>query len=393
MRTPLAQAFDAWIRSNFRDMNTQLEELYFGREQREQVEGVGDDIKQQLVEEGREYIAQLLREGNTDEGFDHGFELLGNVGFYMAACRRHGITDPARERRSPLTEASALAMQLGASLGAIPRFASSHLETHNRAIDGVYKSFTNLPDERIFLDYNTRGVFAYIRASEALLHTLPLGISHPVTLDLLRVAKVALQDVLESNRELFQLLDIERFFYCIRPYYKPHRVGLHEYRGANAGDFAGINVIDLLLGLCRADDPYYSQLLVDKFLFMRPEDQLVLRDCMRRKSLLADFLEELEAQSQAPWFQRNAAAFLEVCDMHGQVARQHHEQLVEKFIVVPAHDAGLDEQSDLSSSGPPLPVLLKGLRTLCDLRSAADRSDIPSRFEDIQRLRGAVEEN
>nr|WP_232059355.1 monodechloroaminopyrrolnitrin synthase PrnB family protein [Kineobactrum salinum] len=165
---------------------------------------------------------------------------------------------------------------------------------------------------------------------------------------------------------------------------------MHEYRGANAGDFAGINVIDLLLGLCRADDPYYSQLLVDKFLFMRPEDQLVLRDCMRRKSLLADFLEELEAHGDAPWFQRNAAAFLEVCDVHGQVARQHHEQLVEKFIVVPAHEAGLDDQEDLSSSGPPLPVLLKGLRTLCDLRSAADRSDIPSRFAEFQRLRSAV---
>lgn len=393
MRTPLAQTFDNWIRTDFREMNTQLEELYFASEQREQVEGVGDPVKHELVEQGRHYIVSLLQEGNTDEGFDHGFDLLGNVGFYMAACRRHGVTDPARERRSPLTEASALAMQLGASLGAIPRFASSHLETHNRAINGVYKSFTNLPDERTFLDYNTRGVFAYIRASEALLHILPLGVSHPVTLDLLRVAKVALQDVSASNRELFQLLDIERFFYCIRPYYKPHRVGLHEYRGANAGDFAGINVIDLLLGLCRADDPYYSQLLVDKFLFMRPQDQLVLRDCMRRKSLLDSFLEELETHAGAPWFQRNAAAFLDVCNAHGEVARQHHDQLVEHFIVVPAHNAGLEEQADLSASGPPLPVLLKGLKTLCDLRSAADRNDIPSRFADIQRLRNAVTES
>ncbi|PLW82256.1 DUF1864 domain-containing protein [Kineobactrum sediminis] len=391
MRTPLAQAFDTWIRDDFRDMNTRLEELYFSGEHPERVTGVGDDIKQQLVDEGREYIVQLLQEGNTDEGFDHGFDLLGNVGFYMAACRRHGITDPAVEHRSPLTEASALAMQLGASLGAIPRFASAHLETHNRAINGVYKSFTSLPDERIFLDYNTRGVFAYIRAAEALLHILPLGISHPVSLDLLRVAKVALEDVFDSNRELFQALDTERFFYCIRPYYKPHRVGLHEYRGANAGDFAGINVIDLLLGLCRADDPYYSQLLVDKFLFMRPEDQLVLRDCMRRKSLLASFLEELQPHGQTPWFRRNVAAFLEVCEMHGQVAQQHHQQLVEKFIVAPARDAGLENQQDLSASGPPLPVLLKGLRTLCDLRSAADRTDIPSRFPDIQRLRNMLE--
>lgn len=390
MRTPLTQTFDAWIRNDFRGMNTELETLYFAQEQRENVTGIGDSIKQQLVAEGREFIVALLREGNTDEGFDHGFDLLGDVGFYMAACRRHGITDPAREQRSPLTEASALAMQLGASLGAVPRFASSHLETHNRAINGVYKSFTSLADERLFLDYNTRGVLAYIRAAEALSHILPLGVSHPVTLDLLQAARTALEDVARSNAALFEALDIDRFFYCVRPYYKPHRVGLREYRGANAGDFAGINVIDLLLGLCRADDPYYSQLLVDKFLFMRPEDQLLLRDCMRRRSLLDSFLEGLDAHASEPWFQQNANAFLEVCAQHGAVALQHHEQLVEKFIVRPAEQAGLQDQADLSASGPPLPVLLKGLRTLCDLRAAADRDDIPSRHAELQQLRGAL---
>ena len=390
MRTSLASTFDNWIRHDFRDMNTALEELYFAQENRDNVEGTGDGIKQQLVAEGRDHIAQLLREGNTDEGFDQGFELLGDVGFYMAACRRHGITDPSRESRSPLKEASALAMQLGASLGAVPRFASSHLETHNRATNGVYKTFTRLEDERIFLDYNTRGVFGYIRAAEALLHSLPLGVSHPVTQDLLIVARGALQDVFASNQELFGALDMQRFFFCIRPYYKPHRVGLREYRGANAGDFAGINVIDLLLGLCRADDPYYSQLLVDKFLFMRPEDQLLLRDCMRRKSLLNSFLEELEEHAGEDWLQRNVSAFLEVCEAHGRVALQHHELLVEKFIVQPASEAGLEEKADLSASGPPLPVLLKGLKTLCDLRCAAQRDDIPSRYRDIATLRASL---
>ena len=275
-------AFDGWIRNGFKEMNTELEELYFAQDKREDIASTGQEIKHALVEEGRQYIAALLAEGNTDQGFENGFELLGNVGFYMAACRRHEITEPSRETKSPLVEASALAMQLGATLGVIPRFASSHLETHNRAINGVYKSFTSLPDELLFLDYNTRAVFAYIRAAEALSHALPLGVSHTITYDLLVAAKTALEDVVKNNKELFETLDTDRFFYCVRPYYKPHRVGLHEYRGANAGDFAGINVIDLLLGLCRADDPYYSQLLVDKFLFMRPEDQLVLHDCMRR---------------------------------------------------------------------------------------------------------------
>jgi hypothetical protein len=68
------------------------------------------------------HAARLLAEGNTDEGFESAFDVLGNVGMFMAACRRHEITNPDRERKSPLVEASALAMHLGASLGMSPRF-------------------------------------------------------------------------------------------------------------------------------------------------------------------------------------------------------------------------------------------------------------------------------
>ena len=389
--TVRSRAMDTWIRTEFKDINSKLEELYFSSPERTPLGSVGAALKQQLVEQGTALIAGLLTEGNTDEGFDSGFELLGNVGFYMAACRRHEITEPSRETRSPLHEASALAMQLGASLGVVPRFASCHLETHNQAVNGVYKTFTGLEDERIFLDYNTRSVFAFIRASEALRQCLPLGVSHSVTYDLLLSAKAALEAVLSYNQTLFEKLDIDRFFYCVRPYYRPHRVGLHEYRGANAGDFAGINVIDLLLGLCQADDPYYSQLLVDKFLFMRPEDQLVLRDCMRRTSLMDSFVAEAAAHSHEPWFQRNLDMFLQVCRAHGQTALQHHEQLVNKFIEKPADDAALSNTEGLTASGPPLPVLLKSLRKLCDMRRAADvQGAFRTRYHDVEMLRGCL---
>jgi len=389
--TVRSRAMDTWIRNEFKDINSKLEELYFSSPEATPLGSVGAALKQQLVEQGTALIAGLLTEGNTDEGFDSGFELLGNVGFYMAACRRHEITEPSRETRSPLHEASALAMQLGASLGVVPRFASCHLETHNQAVNGVYKTFTGLEDERIFLDYNTRSVFAFIRASEALRQCLPLGVSHSVTYDLLLSAKAALEAVLSYNQTLFEKLDIDRFFYCVRPYYRPHRVGLHEYRGANAGDFAGINVIDLLLGLCQADDPYYSQLLVDKFLFMRPEDQLVLRDCMRRTSLMDSFVAEAAAHSHEPWFQRNLDMFLQVCHAHGQTALQHHEQLVNKFIGKPADDAALSNTEGLTASGPPLPVLLKSLRKLCDMRRAADvQGAFRTRHQDVEMLRGCL---
>lgn len=389
--TEKAKALDAWIRSDFREINTALEQLYFCQPDHLPDPALGETLTQRLVEEGRALIRDLLDEGNTDEGFDSGFDLLGNVGFYMAACRRHEITEPSRETRSPLQEASALALQLGASLGVIPRFASSHLETHNRAISGVYKTFTDLDDEKLFLDYNTRSVFAFIRASEALRQILPLGVSHPVTYDLLLSAKQSLEEVYAYNQELFEKLDVDRFFYCVRPYYRPHRVGLHEYRGANAGDFAGINVIDLLLGLCRADDPYYSQLLVDKFLFMRPEDQLVLRDCMRRTSLLDSFLATADADRDQPWVRKNLELFLQVCHAHGQTALQHHEQLVNKFIERPADAGVLTKSKGITASGPPLPVLLKSLRKLCDMRCAADVGGaFKTRHGDIEHLKGLL---
>ncbi len=388
--TANAERFDEWIRGRFAQINTELEEIYFSSENPEDVEGKGDELKTQLVDEGTPFIVDLLNEGNTDEGFDAGYDVLGNVGFYMAACRRHEITEPSRETKSPLEEASALAMQLGASLGVTPRFASAHLETHNFAKNGEYKKFTNLADEKLFLVHNTRAAFAYMRASDALLRCLPLGVSHPITADHLKVAKQALQDVISSNSELFEKLDTDRFFYCVRPYYKPHRVGLHEYRGANAGDFAGINVIDLLLGLCRADSSSYSQLLVDKFLFMRPEEQLVLRDTMRQTSLLDELLKVVDSHSEQPWFQQNTRLFLEVCEAHGETAIQHHEKLVSKFIEGPAQTAGMVNRPGLTASGPPLPVLLKSLRKLADLRAAVDRDDIPSRYADIQKLRTAL---
>ncbi|MCX2982996.1 DUF1864 family protein [Halieaceae bacterium IMCC14734] len=392
---PQVAAFDRWIRSDFVAMNTELEELYFQQEDKSAVENIGADLKTPLVEQGRTFISALLAEGNTDEGFDQAFDLLGNVGLYMAACRRHDITEPSRERSSPLLEASALAMHLGSSLGVTPRFATSHLTTHNQALQGQYKSFTSLQDESLFIEYNTRGVFAFKRAADALVRILPLGISHPVSYHLLMDAKIALEDVVKINADLFDYLDTERFFYCVRPYYKPYRVGLNEYRGANAGDFAGINELDMLLGLCDANNVSYSQLLVDKVLYMMPGDQQRLREVMRQRSLLDNILQISSDQHASEWYQRNVALFLQVCEAHGETASQHHDQLVGKFIQQPSNALPDSRLKNITASGPPLPVLISALEKLRDLRTAARadcqrRDDIPSRYADYDRLRDSL---
>ncbi|WP_299080590.1 monodechloroaminopyrrolnitrin synthase PrnB family protein [uncultured Paraglaciecola sp.] len=387
--TAHSQAFEQWIRTDFCDLNTELEHLYWQQEDKANVEGIGSELKQQLEDQGRSLILPLLDEGNTDNGFDNAFDLLGNVGLYMAACRRHEITEPSREQSSPLIEASALAMHIGASIGVTPRFATAHLTTHNKAQNGVYKKFTHLEDEKVFIDYNTKGILAYKRAADALIKIQPLGISHPITADLLLAAKQGLKDVIESNKLLFNKLDTDRFFNCVRPYYKPYRVGKEIYRGANAGDFAGINVIDLQLGLCFANEPSYSQMLVDKFLYMMPEDQLILRECMRSTSLMEDFLHAQDCQQQS-WYQQNLGLFLDVCKAHGKTAIQHHNQLVERYISKPSAGIAQQHMDKITASGPPLHVLLDELEKLRDRRAAHQRDDIRTRYADIQTLKSTL---
>jgi len=127
-------------------------------------------------------------------------------------------------------------------------------------------------------------------------------------------------------------------------------------------------------------------------LFMLPSDQARLRDCMTRTSLLDELLELAVKHENADWFQQNARAYLEVCDLFGQAAAQHHDGLVKRFIEEPAARLTDQDLQGITASGPPLPVLLRSLEVLRDLRLAADRRDISTRHDDLAKIRSAVHE-
>ena len=390
MTTADIRRFDEWIRGRFRELNSELEELYIAREPGAAIQDLGRAQKCALREEGQQCIARIsVREIESDDSDGH-YDLLGNIGFYMAACARHQI-DEATARTARELGAAALALSLGARLGVAPRLLSSHLMTHNGAREGRYKTFTGLRDERIFLDVNTASVLAYERAARGVLRVRALGVSHPVAVTLLGATKQALAEVIATNRRLLEELDEHRFFYNVRAYYKPHRVGATLYRGPNAGDFAAISTLDLTLGLCRPTDPSYSQILLEKMLYLSPEDQSLLRRCLGQRSLMDEFLDEMAAHAGAPWFKANLARFLEVCSLHGQATSEHHEMLVEKFIKQPTARMPLEEsRDDLTASGPPLPAVLASLERLRARRCATLRDDIATRYHDIQRLTALI---
>jgi hypothetical protein len=331
-----------WLRTDFAEINTFLEEAYFV-ERAEILYDVVDleQRKHALRDAGAALIGRL--------GTDVSYELLGAVGLYLAACRRHEIDAPEH--------AQTVAGRLGLALGVAPRYVFAHLGTHNPA----GHAFTHLPDEHTFTTYNALGVLAYQRAAAALRGIAGTDIDGPLAAHLLDEARDALDDVLRFNRALAAELDRDRFFYSVRPYFKPHVVCGAEYRGVNAGDFAAVNEIDLALGLCDMADPFYQRVLAEKYPYVPPADQPALR------SLPTSLLSKIEPSSA------NVEGFLAVCRAHGAAYAFHHHRLVRPFLVEPAETVPPDRLAKLTASGPPLDVVVAGLARLVDLRAARDR--------------------
>jgi hypothetical protein len=365
---------DGWLRGEFVRINTALEEIYFA-ERIDVICGRADvdALKRELLQQGGPLMEDLAAAPALPEHPHAGYRLLGLVGHYLAACRRHEAfalpdRDGAREA------AWGVSTRLGASIGVVPRFVFAHQSLFNEAVGGRYRTFTSLPDEEIFIRFNALGVLAYYRAAEALRPIASIGVSSAVSGYLFDQAEAALRDVLRFNQELGRQLDVDRFFFNIRPYFKSYHVHDVEYRGANAGDFSAINEIDVTLGLCNMDDPFYRAIVDEKFGHVPPADQQVLRSLSRVRPLAKMFRAEFDAQGATPEWKANADRFLAVCKAHGAAYAFHHQRLVKGFVETPAKTATSAHTAGITSSGPPLEDVMEMLARLARMRSA--RPDI-----------------
>lgn len=382
------QQFGTWIRTRFVAINSELEDLYWDQDDRNSVEP-GGELKGELLAEGEALIGGLTANDIGDGVFEQRFDLLGDIGLFTSAVRRHEIDRPdgGPSEQSPV--AARVAIQLGASLGTAPRFLTAHNQTHNRAIGGLYRTFTAGDSERLFTDYNTRSVYAYMRAADALVRAVPLGVSHPVTHDLLTVAADALEEAVALNVELSDRLDVDDFYFRVRPYLKPCQVGQRTYRGNNAGDFGAFNEIDTIVGVCTMADPHYAQVVAEKLPFLVPTERERLEHSLRAPNLLDGFVEAM-GEADQPWFQRNGLAFVRVLDALGEGARHHHDEIVDKFITGPSAAVSESHLDRVTASGPPLGVLIASLERLRDQRLAAPRTDVPTRHDDVRELRSRL---
>ena len=376
MTTDAIARLDGWLSDEFVALNTELEETYFTAGLEHVASPALALLAEQILFAGAKLAEAVLAEDALPDAADDRYRLLGSVGMHLAACRRHRVDEPHPDVLAP---AWSLAQRLAGPLGVAPRMVFAH--------QGVYgfRTFTSLPDERLFVARNADGVLAYQVAADALRR---VEVAEPASARLLATARYALDDVLAAHRALAAELDVERFFRSVRPYFKTYRVGAAEHRGTNAGDFAAINEIDLLLGVCRADDPRYRRVLEEKVPYVPPEDQAVLRAASGIVSILDRFRHALPGGGET--LRANAELFLAVCRAHGAAASFHHHRLVLPFLAEPARAAPV-EPEDLTASGPPLDVVLDGLQWLSDLRAARSRPGMNEPRASLERLRGLLD--
>ena len=372
LMNPIEQ-LDRWLRGDFVRINTALEEIYFA-EHIDVICGRADvdTLKRELLQQGGPLMQELAAMPALPDHPHASYRLLGLVGHYLAACQRHeaGLSDREGGRQA----AWDVSARIGTALGVVPRFVFAHQSLFNEAIAGRYRTFTSLPDEDVFIRFNALGVFAYYRAAEALRGIANIGVSSVVAGYLFDEAEAALRDVLRFNQELGKMLDVDRFFFNIRPYFKTYRVGDRDYRGANAGDFSAINEIDVTLGVCSMSDPFYQAVVREKFHYVPPDDLEIMRSLDRRRSLAEMFRADRAAHGETPQWKVNADKFLAVCKAHGAAYAYHHQRLVKGYVEAPSKTAASAHTAGVTSSGPPLEEVMSMLGRLAQMRAA--RPDI-----------------
>jgi hypothetical protein len=360
---------DRWLRGDFVRINTALEELYFA----ERIDVVCgrpdvDRQKRELVQQGASLMTRLAQMPMLPDGPGASYRLLGLVGHYLAACQRHEA--PLSDHEGGPQAAWDISRRIGAALGVAPRLVFAHQSLFNDAIAGRYRTFTALPDEDVFIRFNALGVVAYYRAAEALRGIANVGVSSVVAGYLLDQAAASLGDVLRFNQDLARQLDIDRFFFNVRPYFKTYRVGETDYRGANAGDFSAINEIDVTLGLCSMEDPFYRAVVREKYRYVPPADRQVLDSLERLPSLAKLFRSEFDSRGATPEWKANADRLLAVCKAHGAAYAFHHQRLVKAYVETPSKTATNAHSAGVTSSGPPLEDVMSMLGRLMTMRTA-----------------------
>lgn len=79
----------------------------------------------------------------------------------MVVCCWYEIIEFFCEISLFFVEVFVLVMYIGVFIGVILCFVMVYLIIYNKVVDGLYKCFIDFEDEKIFVDYNIKGILVY----------------------------------------------------------------------------------------------------------------------------------------------------------------------------------------------------------------------------------------
>jgi hypothetical protein len=296
------------------------------------------------------------------------FQLLGDVGTFAASCNRHNVK-MFREGGDAIKPLGGIINKLSIITGTAPRAIINHFTIDNIAIDGEYRGFTHSVDEKLFFDFGTIAMLAYEEASSALKKVQSLGFSHPLSIDFLQKASKALNKVEQTYQKVEQLKPMS-FYGEIMPYLSAHKIRSKSVRGFSAGDFGSANEVDLQLGVCVLEDPFYAGICLEKMPYMRRRGQDSLREVCGFNNILDQFLLHSN-MSESPWYKDAGKAFLGVIEANRSVGKRHHDVIIEKYLT-----KAIPDDENQNEARAHLSQMVKFLERIRDLR-AAEIDNIP----------------
>lgn len=234
----------AWLRSEFRRINTALE-----------FDPLTAEARAALVDHLLNGPPELPRAPRADTTEDDALVQHLQVGMWHAACARHGAADEPRLRRGVDWLLAAERIWRFA-----PRFLAFPYLALNGAAGGWPLTFLEHEAERHFIVGNADGVVVYEQAWTLVQRMRALGVTHPSMPSLLRELARVLDRLAAVHAALQAVLDHDAYFHHIRHYYEAVTLDGRTFAGVNAGDQGWSMALDLALGVAQPHREYKAYL-------------------------------------------------------------------------------------------------------------------------------------
>jgi hypothetical protein len=208
---------------------------------------------------------------------------MRDLGFMAASLVRHDV------RLDAVAGLEAALLTLGLETDEVPRDTVYSYATRNPA-DDRQRMFTELPEERMFIEAVTESMRALARVIEQLDLAGNTDFGTDEFVHHAEQAAVHMRRMVREIRTVIRNLTPETFTFGLRPYFPPLTVGSRVYFGPGGAQMAMLIVDVMLFGLDWSSGPELESYVRENLAYLPPVYRRLADAHLRSTSLLASWL-------------------------------------------------------------------------------------------------------